>query len=46
MALETVPLKLALGWKYTRVAASAPSSKADESETAPTASQLVPPLVE
>ena len=46
MAPETVPLKLAAGWKYSRVFASAASSRAEASETAPTASQLAPLSVE
>ena len=46
IAFATGPLKFALGWKYSRVFASAASRSADPSETAPTAAQLEPPLVE
>ena len=46
MAFATDPLKLGLGWKYSRVLPSAASSNADVSDTAPTAVQLEPPLVE
>ena len=46
IALATSPLKFALGWKYSRVFASAASRSAEPSETAPTAAQLVPPSVE
>ena len=46
MALAIVPLKLALGWKYRRVLASAASRRAEVLLTAPSAFQLVPPLVE
>src|SRR5262245_36923416 len=42
MALLTMPLKFAFGWKYRRVAASAPSSSAELSATAPTAVQFEP----
>src|SRR3954463_16000564 len=46
MASLTVPLKLALDWKYSRVLASAASSSAEASDTGPTAVQLVPLLSE
>src|SRR4051794_36719262 len=46
MASLTVPLKLALDWKYSRVLASAASSSAEASDTEPTAVQVVPLLIE
>ena len=46
MALETVPLKSAVGRKYRRVFVSAASKSAEVSDTVPTAVQFAPPLVE
>ena len=47
MALAMLPLKLATGWKYRRVdAGSAAKRRADDSLTAPSASQLPPLSIE